>query len=131
MALTSKEKNTRKLIEYLGNPSNDWHDRKTLAIQVLGYKHEPSLYKCFTPAELDQIEREALDIRRSKYCSMIAKVDKALLLRAAMEGDPTAAKLCYQRFENWKETTKNENSGVLKMIHISNVDEALIDEDNE
>jgi len=76
---------------------------------VLGIKRT-TLYHHFTPAELSEIEKEGLDARRTKYASLIAHVDQGLLKRAK-EGDPQAAKLIYQRFEDWTEKQINKHVG--------------------
>jgi len=100
--LSVKDKNRDKLLKYLGNPDNEWPDRTFLAREVLGYKSSGSLWKVFSSEELCQIEREGLDMRRGKYARYLARVDKGLI-DAAMNGDARAAKLVYQRFENWSE----------------------------
>jgi len=107
---TAKERNKDKLLEYLTNPENEFRNRTFLATEVLGYKKRQSLTNCFTSAELDQIEAEALEIRRSKYSSDLAKID-ASLLKAAKGGDTAAIKLAYQKFEGWKEVTRKELTG--------------------
>lgn len=112
--MTVKERNKIKLLEYLGNPENDFCDRTTMAIKVLGYKDQANLYRCFTTDELAEIEQEALAIRRKKYSPEIAKVDKAML-KEAKAGNDKAAKLCYQRFEDWGEKKLTEHSGSLGM----------------
>lgn len=103
-----KERNKIKLLEYLGNPENDFCDRTTMAIKVLGYTDQSLIYRYFTGDELSEIEKEALAIRRKKYSPEIAKVDKAML-KEAKAGNDKAAKLCYQRFEDWGE--RKEMSG--------------------
>ena len=107
---STRDRNRDKLLQYLGNPENDWPDRTSMALKVLGYKSTASLYKMFTLAELQDIEREGLDIRRGKYSNLLARVDKSLI-EAAIAGDPRAAKLVYQRFENWSEKQNVELSG--------------------
>ncbi len=107
--MTAKEKHKNKLLEYLGNPGNEWLDRATLSTEVLGYKQENGIHKCFSPAELNEIEAEALELRRKKYASCLARVDSGLLKEAA-NGNPNAAKLVYQRFEDWAPKTKQEHS---------------------
>jgi hypothetical protein len=118
MAVTAKERNRDRLLRYLSDPDNDWLDRKTLAVTVLGYKHSQSIWTVFTGAELDQIEREALDNRRKRYASMLARADMGIL-RAAASGDARAAKLCYQRFEGWTEKTDLNLTGRLEIENLS------------
>lgn len=110
MARTVKEQHRAKLIEYMGDPSNDFPNRAEMALTVLGFAHKETLWRHFSPAELCEIEREALEIRRTKYNPEIAKVDKALMKKAA-EGDTAAAKLIYQRFEGWSEKQITEHTG--------------------
>lgn len=100
--MKAKERNKIKLLEYLGNPENKFCDRTTMALKVLGYKDQSLLYRYFNCDELAEIEKEALAMRRKKYSPEIAKVDKAML-KQAKEGNDKAAKLCYQRFEDWGE----------------------------
>ena len=98
-----KEANRLKLLNHLGNPANEWPTRVFMNDFVLGYiKSKQYIYKIFTLEELHGIEQEALAMRRTKYSGGIALVDRALL-KAAIEGDVAAAKLCYQRFEDWGE----------------------------
>jgi hypothetical protein len=109
-AWTSKDRHKQKLLEYLSNPDNDFIPRNQYASNVLGYKRSHAIYKTFTPDELYDIEQQALDNRRKKYASQLAKIDKALFQRA-LEGDPQAIKLCYQRFEGWSEKQLRELTG--------------------
>lgn len=109
-ALTTKEKNRAKILEYCGNPCNEFPTRTQMAEDIIGYKDMSTLYKFFTPDELCEIEREALEIRRKKYNPEIAKVDIALMEKAAT-GDTAAAKLVYQRFEGWSEKQIQEHTG--------------------
>ena len=59
---------------------------------------------------IHQMEREALELRRRKYASQLAKIDRSVL-SAAAEGDIAAARLAYQRFEGWSEKRLQEHSG--------------------
>lgn len=102
MAVKKKEKHRAKLLEYLSDPNNDFPTREIMSKQILGFKHRQQINHAFTPDELHEIEQEALQIRRRKYASIIAKVDNALMERA-QQGDPQAIKLVYQRFEGWSE----------------------------
>ena len=100
--LTAKEKARVKLLEYLGNPENDFRGRAFLSTNILGYKCEQQIHNLFDGDELHEIEREALEIRRKKYAFRLSRVDIALL-NQAMAGDVPAIKLSYQRFEDWVE----------------------------
>jgi len=118
MAVTAKERNRDRLMRYLSDPENDWLDRKTLAIAVLGYKHSQSIWTVFTGAELDEIQREALDNRRKRYASMLARADMGIL-KAAAAGNPAAAKLAYQKFEGWTEKSQIRLEGELNLNSLS------------
>jgi len=100
-----KAKKRQVLIEYLSDPDNEPLPRCRLATQVLKYHQHSGMYVLFTPAELGQIEAEALDIRRKRFALALMRVDDALLRRAA-EGDPTACRLVYQRFEGWEPSVR-------------------------
>jgi hypothetical protein len=113
-----KEANKLKMLEYLGNPDNEWLDRSGVAKQVLGYKNPQPLWRQFSLSELVEIEREALDLRRGKYARHLAHVDHGLL-KAAKAGDARAAKLVYQRFENWSEKTEVKHSGSVEIGGLS------------
>jgi len=106
--MAKKDQHTQTLLEYLGNPDNEFLGRMELATQILGYNDASSMYRILTPDELTAIEKQALDIRRAKYSKLIAKVDIGLAKKAAA-GDAQAAKLIYQRFENWSEKQRLEH----------------------
>lgn len=108
--MKAKDKHRLKLLEYLGNPENEFLNRVRLAIEVLEFSKRESLYQSFTVDDLDEIEAEALEIRRKKYKPGLATADKALLDKAK-DGDVSAIKLCYQRFEDWSEKQKHEIGG--------------------
>jgi hypothetical protein len=101
--IMAKEKHRTTLIEYLSNPDNPIIPRVELSVQVLGFSRGSVIYVHFTPDELSSIEAEALELRRKCYASKLAQVDSAVLDRAIKDGDPSAAKLAYQRFEGWSE----------------------------
>ena len=117
-SFSSKERHRLTLLEYLGNPENKWPRRQELSTQVLGFKQPNQIYKAFSLNEIYEIELEALEIRRQKYIRYLSMVDSGLLKRAA-EGDPRAAKLAYQKFENWSVKTQHEvfgkNGGLIKL----------------
>jgi len=108
MGVPAKTKHRTKLLEYLSDPNNEFPTREYMSLYVLGFSHRQTVNKVFTPKELHEIEQEALENRRRKYASVLAKVDNALLERA-QQGDPQAIKLVYQRFEGWSE--KKELTG--------------------
>jgi hypothetical protein len=113
--MKAKDKRRLKIIEYLGNPENPPPTRSQLATAV-GYKSRQALYVMFTPLELQEIEKEALEIRRTKYAGALIKVDEALL-RQAMSGDLNAIKLVYQRFDDWAEIDQTKPfEAIIKFI---------------
>ena len=98
--------NRAKLIDYLGNPANEWPTRKFMNDYVLEFiQSRGYIYKIFNLEELCEIEKEGLAMRRTKYSGGMALVDKALI-KQALAGSEAAIKLCYQRFEDWGETKK-------------------------
>jgi len=108
---TEKTKNMHRLtlMEYLTNPDNPFVNRTHLSIDVLGFSQASVIYQVFTPDELTEIEDEALEARRKRYAGKLAKVDDAVLRRAASdEGTAADAKLAFQRYENWTEKQKQE-----------------------
>ena len=104
---STQERHRAKLLIYLGNPENEWLTRMRLSTEVLGFSQENQIHKVFTPDQIHAIEMEALELRRKKYSRLVNLVDLALLKKAA-DGDVHAAKLVYQRFENWSERHRIE-----------------------
>ena len=98
--LLAKDLHRQKIIEYLSNPDNKFINRKTIAIDLLGFSQQSVLYIHFSPDELAEIEKEALDLRRKCYAVKLAQVDQGLL-SAAIKGGAAEAKLAYERFEGW------------------------------
>lgn len=105
MARHTKERHRNKLLEFLGNPENEFVNREHMP-SVCGIK-KATFRTHFSPTELAEIESEALEMRRKKYAPRLSKADSALLNKAA-EGDVAAIKLAYQRFEDWGEMQKRE-----------------------
>jgi len=100
-------------VEYLSDPGNPWISRNAYAAEVLGYAQPKTLWKVFTPSELEEIEAEALVERRKRISPILARVDQALFAKA-QDGDLDAIKLVYQRFEAWSEKkTVNHEGKVL------------------
>jgi len=110
-----KKSNYTKLLAFLSNPSNPKLDRAEYSTQVLGYKQEHAVYSFFSPEELNDIEWEALEIKRKRYASDMSEVDKGVLEKAA-KGDAACAKLAYQKFEGWNEKTIAELELKLPML---------------
>jgi hypothetical protein len=108
--MNAKDRHRRTILEYLGNPENEFCSRTDIAVKVLGFKFRQRLYQVFTPCELADIEAKALEIRRKKYASSIALVDSAML-REAAAGSVKAAQLVYQRLEGWNPKEVREVTG--------------------
>ena len=131
--MKAKERHRQKLIEYIGNPDNDFPTRNAMAVTVCGVARK-TLYATFTPDELCGIEKEGLILRRTKYAPSLSAADKALM-KKANEGDVAAIKLMYQKFEDWSERHTNELRGKVETeitgISIILVSPAKREEDND
>lgn len=108
--MSVKARNEDKLLMFLGNPENEFLCRSEYAVSVLGYKNSSSMYRIFSVEDLNNIEAEALQMRRQKMAATSAKIDNSVVL-AAQAGDMTAAKLYYQRIEGWSEKQIRELEG--------------------
>ena len=106
--MKAKERNTLVILEYLSDSANLWPKRGELATKVCGYADTRWFYRLFSVDDLDGIEQEALRVRRRGYSRYLAQVDLAVLKKAATEGDSTAARLAYERFEGWQKDSKAE-----------------------
>jgi len=106
---TAKDRARDKLLQYLGNPENEWLPRIKLSTEVLGYTTTTAIHNMFTADELCEIDNEALALRRKKYASRISEVDRGMLSKALV--DPQAARLIYQRFEDWAPRQRTEVTG--------------------
>jgi len=104
----AKERHRIKLLEYMGNPDNPFPTRGKM-VELLGIT-KPTFYHHFTPEELYAVEAEGLELRRSRYLRYAAEVDGGLIAKAT-EGDPSAVKLFYQRFEKWTEKQQFAHTG--------------------
>lgn len=106
--MRKKEINKNKLLEYLGNPENEWLPRSALALTVLGYKNHVSLYRLFTTAELREIEDEAWESRKSKTHRQRANLYRALY-EAGLAGDVAAIREFLNRTEGKVPDNVNNN----------------------
>jgi len=106
--MKAKDLHRAKIIEYLADPENPFLSWSRVGHLVLNHKNPKSVYHLFDAEERGEIFKEALELRRRRYAYLLASVDKALFHKAMTEGDPTAAKLLYQRFENWATIEKHE-----------------------
>ena len=98
--LMAKDLHRQTIIEYLSDPDNPHMNRSQLSVDLLGFSQQSVIYTHFTPAELAEIELEALELRRKCYATKLAQVDDGLISKA-IAGGAAEAKLVYERFEGW------------------------------
>lgn len=103
------------MLEYCGNPDNEYPNREGLAVLVMGYANKSSMYSMFTPDELSELDRQALEIRRKKYAPHLSEIDRALIAQAKT-GDSRACELAYKRFEGWTPTERRINEDNVKLL---------------
>ena len=101
--LPAKERHRRKLIDHLSEPDLEF-PRRSAFYEILGLSLPSSTYAIFSPADLDQIEAEALANRRARYSRHMAAVDAGVLRRAKGDGRTASAdaQLAYRRLEDWE-----------------------------
>lgn len=97
----AKIRHTQTLKNYLSDPSNPRIPRVGYA-RLVGISTPENIYRVFSPEELRIIEEESLAECRRRYAPQLKEIDKALLEKAA-SGSHEAARLAYQRFEQWSE----------------------------
>ena len=118
---------TDKLLNYLGNSDNKPVKSRTEYKKILKISIN-YLLKIFTPDELTEIEKKALELRRLQYSNRMALIDDSLLEKAA-EGKAPEVKLAYQRFEGWTEKTVTEVSNTLTLTLDAEL-RAMLDQGN-
>ena len=111
--LSARRRHKEKILSYLSDPDNEFPTREFLAKKVCGI-HRRTLYRAFTPDELRDIEKEALELRRTKYAAELSAADMALI-KEAKTGDVSAIKLMYQKFEGWSEKQVREHTGAIEV----------------
>ena len=99
MALTAKQAAHKKLLEYLGDPDNDFVSRGKLSTEVLGYKNTNTLNTMFTALELQEIEAEAFEIRLQRSARQRGNIYNMLYNKAIKDGSVTAAQEWLNRVE--------------------------------
>lgn len=120
-----------RIVDYLGDPDNDvpvsdepgasklWDSYANIS-HIFGYKGN-RIVQTFSRRELYGIEKEALDLRRTRFSKPLKQIDDALISRA-LGGDVSAIKLAYQRLEGWSEKTTlsgdRENPVELSVTHM-------------
>lgn len=81
--MKKKDIQKAKLLLYLGNPDNEFLSRNDMGVTILGYKHGQTIYRLFSPAELDEIENKAFEMRKKRTAAQRARVYDALYREAA------------------------------------------------
>ncbi len=61
--MTAKEKHRKRLLEYLGNPENDFLNRSAMASEILKLSAK-TFYRHFAPHEIQEIELAAYEERK-------------------------------------------------------------------
>ena len=87
-----------KLLNYLSNPENEFMTRLRLSNEVLGYKNPNQLNAMFTAAEIQEIEDEALVLRKKRSARQRGNVLDAMYQKA-VRGDVSAMKEYLDRTE--------------------------------
>lgn len=95
--MAAKDKHKKKMLEYWGDPENDFINRITMHTDVLKISG-PCFYKHFTPSEVQDIEFEAFELRKKHSTKDRARIYKALL-RDGLAGDVAASKEYLNRTE--------------------------------
>ena len=94
--MTAKERHRIKMLEYWGDPENDFINRSEMC-EVLGISGV-CLYKHFTVTELNEIESEAVELRK-KYSARQRAAVLNSLFKESINGSVSAAKEFLDRTE--------------------------------
>ena len=105
--MTSKERHRKRILDFLGNPDNDYPPRQDYA-KLCNFSIQ-RMYQVFPPAELQDIENEAYEIRKKNSTKQRSEVLKAMLAEAK-SGNVSAANLFLERTEG-KVADKLQMSG--------------------
>lgn len=95
--MRAKEIHKQKLLEYLGNPDNEFLRRKEMYEVVLKIRRQ-TFHKHFTTREIRDIEYEALELRKQNSAKNLSEVYSALA-EEAKAGDVKAIKEYLDRIE--------------------------------
>ncbi|MCG8643425.1 MAG: hypothetical protein MI862_27100 [Desulfobacterales bacterium] len=93
--MKAKDRHKKKMLEYWGDPENDFVNRGTMHKEVLKISGK-TFYGHFTPAELLEIESEASKLRRERSGKQRANVLGALYKRAVGYSHPDVHISVYQ-----------------------------------
>jgi hypothetical protein len=113
-------KNRKKLLAFFSNPDAPKLPRSAWSTKILGYKNEVQIYKFFSPYDLNEIEWEALEMRRKRYASKMTEVDRAMI-KEASSGNAKAAELCYKKFEGMTDKKEIDLKAQIKIEVIDSV----------
>lgn len=109
-----KERNRVKLVEYIGNPDNEFPDRTEMAVTVLGYTTTVTLYRQFKPFELSEIEAEGFELRKKRSARERSKMYKSLY-DEGLKGNVQAAREYLDRTEG--KVTDKLDAKITTMSH--------------
>lgn len=114
--MIAKERHRLKLVEYLGNPDNEFFTRAEM-YRFLGIRRQ-TFYKHFSPAELRDIETEAMAARKGNSARILVAV-YSTLEKMAMGGDIRAIREYLNRIEGRVTERKEVNmSGELSLAAV-------------
>jgi hypothetical protein len=111
--VTQKDKNRIRLVEYLSEPENSWPPRCEYAETILGYKDHKQIYRNFTPAQIGDIEAEAMENRKKRSARQRSVLYKVLYTES-VQGNITALKEFLDRTEG-KVPDKKQHSGDMNL----------------
>lgn len=105
--MTATERHRIKLLEWLSNPDNPFPQRQEYA-KILNVTLK-TVYQNFTPADLQEIENEAFEIRKKNSTRQRVAL-YGVLYNEGMQGNITAIKDYLDRTEG-KVPDKQQHSG--------------------
>jgi hypothetical protein len=110
----TKATRRRMIVAYLGNPDNEWPSKRADYLPLVGLKpNRGYLRKMFSVKDVEEMEAEALELRRRGYGPRLAAVDNALFdvvtdKDSKKYGSGTESELIYKRFEGWSPVQRHE-----------------------
>jgi hypothetical protein len=114
--MTAKERHRKKMLEFWGNPENDFVNRVTMHTEVLGLTAQ-TFYRHFTPFEIQDIENEAYDTRKKNSTRQRGEVIQALY-EEGKTGNVPAAKEFLDRTEGKVPDKLDANHNISQTIVI-------------
>jgi hypothetical protein len=104
----------RMIVAYLGNPDNEWPKKREDYLPLVGLRpNRGYLRKMFSVGDIEEMEAEALELRRRSYSKRLVEVDNALFDAVTDKdskkyGAGAESELIYKRFEGWVPTQRHE-----------------------